>query len=98
MLIQDVDRYPVVHTSGDYAGAEQLYRQLLNDLGDLPEADIKFALARSLEFQGNKKEAGDLYLTIATDYRDKDQGRNAIDRLAALDPSLLEKLPPEPKK
>ncbi len=84
--------------SGDLAGAEQHYRHLLTDPGDMPEADIRLALARCLEYQGKRQEAADLYLKVATDHREQDQGREAVERLAWLDPKALEKLPPESKK
>lgn len=83
---------------GDYAGAEQHYRHLLTDPGEIPEADIRLALARCLEYQGKRQEAVDLYLKLATDHRDEDQGREAVERLAWLDPTALEKLPPESKR
>jgi tetratricopeptide (TPR) repeat protein len=81
--------------SGDPAGAERQYRQLLEDPGELPQAPLKLGLARALEFQGKKVEAVELYVKIATDYRAQDAGRTARERLAALDPSALERVPEE---
>jgi hypothetical protein len=81
--------------AGDYAGAEKQFRQALETPGELPEAAIRLGLAQSLEFQGKKQEAVEMYLKLATDYRSKDEGREAIDRLTLLDPASLEKVPPE---
>lgn len=79
----------------DEAGA--LYQQLVQDPGDLPRAPIQLAWARTLSHAGKKTEAVDLYLKIATENRSEENGRQAIEQLALLDPAALDRVPPEPK-
>ncbi len=79
----------------DPTGAERHYRRLLEDPGELPEAVLKLGLARALELQGKRSDAIDLYVKIAAEYRTQDAGRTARERLAALDPLALERVPQE---
>lgn len=79
----------------DPAGAEAHYRRLLEDPGELPEAALKLGLARALELQGKTSDAVALYVKIATEYRTQEAGRTARERLAALDPLALERVPQE---
>ncbi len=83
--------------TGKYQEAEARYRNLAQDPGDLPKSPIQLALARTLNFEGKKSEAVELYVKLATDYRTEEDGRQAIEALASLDPAALDRVPPEPK-
>jgi tetratricopeptide (TPR) repeat protein len=82
-------------TKGDGAGAEKYYRQLVESPGDLPKPRLQLELARALEAQGKKQDAVNLYLQVARDNKKEPIAREAVTRLAALDPAALDQAPSE---
>jgi predicted negative regulator of RcsB-dependent stress response len=80
-------------TTGDAAGA--LYQRLVDDPGDLPKARLQLELARALAAQQKKQEAVNLYLQIIREHKKEPIAREALTRLARLEPAALDQAPPE---
>jgi tetratricopeptide (TPR) repeat protein len=81
---------------GEPARAETLYRELVNDPGQLPKPQLQLGLARALALQGKKSEAVNLYLEVARQWAEQPERTEAIARLTELDPSALDQLPTGP--
>lgn len=80
---------------GDGARAEALYRQLLQEPGQLPKPRLQLGLARALELQGKKADAISLYVEVAKERAQDQEGPEAVSRLAELDPKALDQVPTE---
>ncbi|RMG55860.1 MAG: hypothetical protein D6723_01805 [Acidobacteria bacterium] len=80
---------------GEPARARELYEALVKDPGPLPLARVKLALARALALEGKKDDAVALYVEVAKAEAQKPDGREAILRLAELDPAALDEIPQE---
>lgn len=81
---------------GEGARAEALYRQLVQEPGQLPQPRLQLGLARALQMQGKKAEAVNLYLKVAKERTQDPERSEAISQLADLDPKALDQLPQEP--
>jgi len=86
-----------VIAQGDGARAETLYRQLIQEPGQLPKPHLQLGLARALELQGKKADAVNLYVEIAKERAQELEGSEAVNRLAVLDPKALDQLPTNPR-
>lgn len=84
-------------SAGKFSEAAALYRNLAEDPGEIPKGEVNLMLAKALAFDGKKAEAVDLYAKIATENRTGEDGRQAVNELALLDPAALDRVPPEPK-
>jgi len=81
--------------AGEYDKAAELFKKLSDSPGDMPKPMILLNLAGVYEAQGKKKEAEELYLSVAREDRSSEAGREAVNKLGALNPEAVESLPPE---
>jgi tetratricopeptide (TPR) repeat protein len=82
--------------TGKYDQAVAELQKLKAKPFSVPPALIEIYLARVFEAQGKTKEASDLYFSVASnkDWQSTQLGTAAVNRLTALAPERVEKLPP----